>query len=203
MCLTFGQLSKKTWFKSLPSFNGIVTKRGISLRDVSMQTWLFLFFLQPCGHVSLFSCVCVCACAWLIFQSSAAYTNSVHGASCLIGCPCFSYWLFTNLWFFTAPQDFNWDIFYYYRWLYWCSTGCKNKISHFGVFKPPQVPFELYYCVCLTFLTWFHVLICSFITFPFEDHKQQRLKGQIMSVSSPALRRCDYYSYHNWNMNVI
>lgn len=74
---------------------------------------------------------------WLLFQSSAAYTNSVHGASVLSVVHAlatdFLKGISTNLWFFTAPQDFNWDIFCYYRWLYWWSTGCKKNITFWSI----------------------------------------------------------------------
>lgn len=124
-CLTFGQLSKKNMIRITTKFQWHCNQTwNISSRRQHANMTLFL---QPCGRFSLFSCVCVCAFALASF-SELCCLHKQRAWSIMFDRLSTLYRLTsTNVWFFAAPQDFNWDIFYYYRWLYWWSTGCKKE----------------------------------------------------------------------------
>lgn len=112
----------------LPSFNGIVTNVEYPFETSACKHDVVFTAVWTC--ISVFLCKCLCVCFGFFFRALLPTQTACmehHVWSVVHALPSdFLTGNSTNVWFFTAPQDFNWDIFYYYRWLYWWSTGCKR-----------------------------------------------------------------------------
>lgn len=156
-------------------------KHGRSSWDFSMQKWEFF---QPCGHASLFFCICVCACAIpCFFRAACTYS----GASPFVRSSVLQ--LFKGEFYQFLHGTSRVQFIYLIIIDYWIGNllvvkNIKYTLRH-----------QKYLCCCIT------VSISHFgPDFIVLLHFHSRIVNNSML---PALRRCDDYSYHGSNTNVI